>query len=120
MLGVAIVNSILLFIGFISPKFIGLESILTLQLIFFSQTLIYDHMKFPVGFLYLQTLQYSTGYNDILDLTEYDSSSIQAKKMSYIKRHKTIIENFNINFVILLFSFIALVVVFVLRSKKEK
>ncbi len=91
MLGSTIVNSILLFVGFISPKFIGLESILTLQLIFFSQTLVYDHMNFPVGFVFLQTLQYSTGFNDILDLTEYDSSSNKAKKMSYIKRNKTII-----------------------------
>ena len=53
MLAGTAINSLLLFIGFISPKFIGLESVLTLQLIFFSQTLVYDHMKFPVGFLFL-------------------------------------------------------------------
>ncbi len=53
MLAGTILNSLMLFVGFVSPKFIGLESILTLQLIFFSQTLIYDHLKFPVGFLLL-------------------------------------------------------------------
>ena len=40
--------------------------------------------------------------------------------MNYIKRHKTIIENFNINFFVLLVAFIALLVVFIMRTKQEK
>lgn len=40
--------------------------------------------------------------------------------MNYIKRHKTIIENFNINFVVLLIGFIGLLVVFVMRTKQDK
>jgi len=38
-----ILNALMLFIGFITSKFIGIESIITLQLIFFSQILIYDN-----------------------------------------------------------------------------
>jgi hypothetical protein len=38
----SILNIVGLLIGLWTPKFIGLESILTLQIIFYSQLLIYD------------------------------------------------------------------------------
>jgi len=47
MLGGIILNVICLFIGFLTSKFIGLESILTAQLIYFSQLLIYDISNWP-------------------------------------------------------------------------
>lgn len=39
-LGITIAGVILLMVGLFTPKFIGLEMVLTLQLIFFSQFLI--------------------------------------------------------------------------------
>ena len=41
-LATSIVSAICLLIGLLSPKFIGLEAILTLQLIYYSQLLISD------------------------------------------------------------------------------
>jgi hypothetical protein len=65
----AAVSMLLLVLGLITPKFIGLETIITLQLIFFSQILIYDNSKFPVGFLFLSNLQYTAGFNEIIDFS---------------------------------------------------
>lgn len=56
MLITIIFDVLFLFIGLISPKFIGLEALLSLQLTFFSQILIHDNKKFPVGFLFLENL----------------------------------------------------------------
>ncbi len=58
-----------LFVGVLSPKYIGLESLLTLQLIFYSQMLIADPQKWPIGFMYLKYLKFSSGYNDIFKLS---------------------------------------------------
>lgn len=60
-----------LFIGLLSPKFIGLESILTLQLIYYSQLLIKSISKWPPGFLFLKYLRLANGYNDVFQFTDY-------------------------------------------------
>lgn len=64
-----ILTGISLMMGLITPKFIGLESILTLQLIFYSQLLIVDLAKWPPGFVFLKYLRYASGYNELINLT---------------------------------------------------
>ena len=66
---ISILTSIILMVGLLSTKYIGLECALTLQLIYFSQLLIKNVEKWPVSFSYLQYLKYSTGYNQIFALT---------------------------------------------------
>jgi hypothetical protein len=110
---------LLLVFGLITPKFIGLETIITLQLIFFSQILIYDNSKFPVGFLFLSNLKYTTGFSDIIDFSEYIPMTDSSRKMSSIKMKKLIIENFNINFAILFLCFVVLMITCLIRKHNE-
>jgi hypothetical protein len=86
MLTVTILKVLFMFISIISPKFIGLESVLVLQLCFFSQILVNDNKKFPIGFLFLENLQYSAGFNRIIDLTYYIPITYDSIKMNHIKR----------------------------------
>lgn len=58
-----------LLVGLITSKFIGLELIITLQLIFFSQLLVYNIEDWPSSFVFLKHLKYSTGFNDLLSCT---------------------------------------------------
>ncbi len=53
----------LLIIGLLAPKYIGLEGVLTLQLIFYSQLLVYDIRAWPVGFSVFNYFRYANGYN---------------------------------------------------------
>jgi hypothetical protein len=62
-------------VGGISNKFIGIEAIITLQLIFYSQTLITPISKFPVGLVSLQFLKYANGYNEIFSITSYHTKT---------------------------------------------
>ena len=91
-----------LLVGLFVPKFIGLEMVLTLQLIFYSQMLVYDFEKWPVGFLQFNNFKAATGYNEFFSLTELTPSTVISKKYNQLILHKTIIENFNLSFVILL------------------
>ncbi len=52
-----------LLVGLFVPKFIGLQAIITMQLIFYSQLLIDDVEKWPIGFMYFTHLKVATGYN---------------------------------------------------------
>jgi hypothetical protein len=115
----AVICTLLLILGLVTPKFIGLEIIITLQLIFFSQILIYDNSKFPVGFLFLSSLQYTTGFNKIFDFTEYLPNTDASRKMFTLERDKLIIENFNINFAILFVAFVILMITAFIRSCDE-
>ena len=108
-----------LIIGLCSPKYIGLESLLTLQLIFYSQLLIANPSKWPVGFMYLKYLKFSSGYNEILSVTQYVPYTVDAKKLYQLDMKKTIVENFNINFTLLALSFLVFVIVFCLKYRKE-
>ncbi len=58
--------------------------ILTLQLIYYSQLLIIKISKWPVGFVYLKHIRFSTGYNDILTLSSYETISDTMIKMKNI------------------------------------
>lgn len=49
-IGLSVVFFSLLIAGLIAPKYIGLEAVLTLQLIFYSCLLVTDAQKYPVGF----------------------------------------------------------------------
>lgn len=91
-----------LVIGLFLPKFIGLEIIITMQLIFYSQLLIYDFEKWPVGFVQFNNLKAATGYNEFLNLTEYTPMTVVSKKYHKLTLHKTLIENFNLNFIVLI------------------
>lgn len=119
MLVQTILIAISLLIGLIAPKFIGLELILTLQLIFFSQLLIHDVKNWPPGFVFLKYLKYSTGFNDIFSATQNLLTDTVSKKMSNLSLRKLVIENFNVSFVFLLLTFIGLVVCFIVKLHKE-
>lgn len=58
-----IITNFILFIGLLSKKYIGLECMLTLQLIYYSQLLATPWNKFPVEFQSLKYLKYVNGYN---------------------------------------------------------
>jgi hypothetical protein len=69
--------------------------------------------------MYLKYLKFSSGYNEIFKLSEYVPSTIYAKKLNHLDMKKTMIENFNINFAILMLSFLVFMVVFLLKYMKE-
>ena len=108
-----------LLIGLLSPKYIGLESLLTLQLIFYSQLLIAEPSNWPIGFLYLKYLKFASGYNDIFAFTTYVPLTYDAKKMQHLDMKKTIVENLNINFVIFFVSLLIFFVMFIVKYLQE-
>ena len=115
----SLVSIIGLVIGLFVPKFIGLEAILTMQLIFYSQMLIVDNEKWPLGFvIQFKYLKTATGYNEMIELTSYLALSNFDKKYDKLSIHKTIIENFNINFCIVLFVALLFYLAVFLRSRK--
>ncbi len=118
MLAVIILNAICLLIGFFTSKFIGLESILTCQLICYSQLMICDISRWPSGFTFLNYLKYSTGYNGLLDFTDYILVSTMTKKMHSLGLKKLLIENFNLNFLILFIVFLCFIVCSVIRKAR--
>ncbi len=100
------------------PKFIGLETIITLQLIFYSQILIFDASDWPFGFTYLKYLKSSTGYNELIELTEYLTLTNITRKFEIIDLKKTIIENFNVSFLLVLVVAILFFFTSYIRNKK--
>lgn len=86
-----IVILLLLFVGLLTPKFIGLEAVITLQLIFYSQLLISDVKKRPVGFVVFEYFKFANGYNDIFSLTSYALKSDIGIKLSQLEIRKTLI-----------------------------
>ena len=107
-----------LLVGLLSPKYIGLESLITLQLIFYSQLLITDPSKWPVGFLDLKYLKFASGYNDIFAFTSYTPLTDSAKKLHHLAMQKKVCENFNINFVVLFLAFVVFTVFYSLECIK--
>lgn len=73
-------NFIAILISLLSPKFIGLETILTLQLIFYSQLLIDNPSKWPIGFSCFKYLKFASGFNKIFNFTDYQTLSVNTKK----------------------------------------
>ena len=108
-----------LVLGLFLPKFIEIETIVTMQLIFYSQVLIFQSDDWPVGFFYLKYLKIATGYNDIFSLTSYVQLTNITKKFSIINLKKTIIENFNLNFVVLILFAVCFYLVSQIRSNIE-
>jgi hypothetical protein len=91
MMAAVVINILFLVIGTLTPKFIGLESILTLHLIFYSQLLIYDLSKWPGGFVFLRYLKLTTGYSDLFQLTNLNPISTIGKKLSNLQFKKSFI-----------------------------
>jgi hypothetical protein len=80
---------IFLIVGLFAPKYIGLESILTLEIIFYSQLLIKDPSDWPVGFVYLKYLKLATGYNEnIVEATTYATTTTMGKKYLHLSLQK--------------------------------
>jgi hypothetical protein len=96
-----IVSMVALLVGLFVPKFIGLESIITMQLMFYSQLLIVEYEKWPLSFIQFSRFKGATGYNELLDLTEYAPLTNIAKKLQKLFIHKSFLENININFLVL-------------------
>jgi len=72
-----------------------------LQLIFYSQLLIGEFKFWPIGFDQFNNLKISTGYNAFIKLSNFYPLTDMSKKYNKLTLHKTIIENFNLSFVIL-------------------
>lgn len=53
----------LLGIGLLAPKYIGLEGMVTLQLIFYSQLLIEDNKAWPTEFNIFKNFRFINGFN---------------------------------------------------------
>ncbi len=119
MLAAIILNIICFMIGFMSFKFIGVESILTLQIIYFCQLLIFDISKWPSGFSFLNNLKYASGFNNVLHFTEYRLFNSLSKKMHALRIQKLLIENFNINFLILAATFLVFLICSIVRKNIE-
>lgn len=68
-IGVGLLLLVLLGVGLCTPKYIGVEAISTLQLVYYSCLLVTDVHKYPVGFRTFVTFKYSTGFNDIFEYT---------------------------------------------------
>jgi hypothetical protein len=87
-----LINTILavinLIAGILSLKFIGLECVLTIQLIYFSQLLINPWQNFPAGFMFLKDLKYINGYNNIFKLSEYFPLTLIERKYFYFSTKK--------------------------------
>jgi hypothetical protein len=66
----------------------------------------------------LKYLRYSSGYNELLELTDLYLLSDDQKKMQLLGIKKLVVENFNLNFMILMVSFAALMVISGLVWKK--
>ena len=58
----------------------------------------------PVGFKTLTAFRYSTGFNDLLSLTEVTLGGELSRKVVWMGLHKTVIENYSISFILLLVS----------------
>ena len=76
-----ILSIVSLLLGFMTPKFIGLESILTLQLLYYSRLLIVDIQRWPPGFSFMNYFKFTSGFNDIFQFTQYQSTTTIAKKL---------------------------------------
>lgn len=61
-----VVSMLGLLIGLFVPKFIGLEAIITMQLLYYSQLLIKDISVWPLGFMYFKFLGIAGGYKDLI------------------------------------------------------
>ena len=74
--------------GLLSNKLIGLECVLTIQLIFYSQLLVNPWQNFPAGFMFLKDLKFINGYNNILKLSEYFPLTLIERKYYYFSVQK--------------------------------
>jgi hypothetical protein len=109
----------LLFVGLCTPKFIGLEAILTLQLIFYSCFLIQDVSRMPVGFRTFTAFKFATGFNDLFAFTSILLNGVFERKVVWMGLHKTVIENYNISFGFLIVALLGMVGSIMYRIKKE-
>ncbi len=80
-----------LVVGLFVPKFIGLETIITMQLIYYSQLLISDIDKWPIGFAYFNYFKVASGLNEYVRLSELVPADNVAKKYHKVKIQKTVI-----------------------------
>jgi hypothetical protein len=118
-LATVILSMLGLLVGLFLPKFIGLETIITMQLIYFSQLLIVNYDEWPVGFLQFANLKAATGYNEVLDLTKYAPVTDLTKKYHRLFIHKTVLENLSVSFVVLTAFASLFYVTSLLMRKKE-
>ncbi len=91
-IGFGVLILILLLVGLCTPKFIGLEAILTIQLIYYSCFLIKEVSLFPVGFKTFTAFKFSTGFNDLFTLTKILVNEEFEKKVAWMGLQKTIFE----------------------------
>ena len=111
-----ILSILILFIGLFTSKFIGLEMIIGLQLIYFSQLLISNPSKWPIGFSFLKHLKFATGFSNLIQYSFYVPNSSMEAKFSNLEISKNIIENFNIGCVLLILSFLIFFISFIIEN----
>ena len=119
-LAVGLIVLILLGVGLCTPKYIGIEGITTLQLIYYSCLLVTDVEKYPVGFYTFLAFKYSTGFNDFFHFTSLVLNDDFTKKVYWMTLTKTSIENYNLSFLPLVIATILMLITFVYRLRAEK
>jgi hypothetical protein len=82
---------LLLGVGLCTPKYIGVEAISTLQLIYYSCLLITDVNKIPVGFKTFVAFKCSTGFNYFFNYTHLLIDTNFTKKVFWMTLQKTTI-----------------------------
>ena len=81
----------MLLFGLLAPKYIGLEAILTLQLIYYSELLIKDPKNIPLGFQTFAVFKYSTGFNDLFIISEILGASSIEKKYIWMNLESSVL-----------------------------
>lgn len=118
-IGVGLLVLVLLGVGLCTPKYIGVEAISTLQLIYYSCLLVTDIDKYPVGFKTFVAFKYSTGFNDFFNYTSLVLNDNLTKKVFWMTLHKTAIENYSLSFLVLCLTSLSMFLTLVYRTRAE-
>ena len=119
-IGVGLLVLVLLGVGLCTPKYIGVEAISTLQLIYYSCLLVTNVDKYPVGFKTFVAFKYSTGYNDLFFYTSLVLNENFTKKVFWMTLHKTVIENYSFSFIVLCLSSLTMFLTLMYRTRAEQ
>lgn len=103
-----------------SDKFIGVEAMNSLQVVFFSLLLIKDSNSWPEAFSTFLSFKLTTGLNHIVfkQINSENMLNPSFNKFRYLGIHDYFILNNIVNFIILLISSTVFLVLYIIRSKK--
>jgi hypothetical protein len=102
--------TLIFFVSLFAPKWIGVEAVLAIQLIFFSQVLIVDVTNWPNSFQAFKYFKYASGFNEVIP-SKISKNSVLSKKLSFLNFNEMFISNFLISSFILMIIFSVLWIV---------